>query len=376
MPSTPPSVPPEREETDQSLHLEREKTDHELGKRLEIIEEGSDTVVQQARGRAEEALEGAREQADETLKREGSSVGQRQALRHERAKEDAILEQERVTADNKLANERQAREQALAKLLRLEREQTDERLLIERARGDAVLAAKDDFMSMVSHDLRTLLGSIALSAEMQIKNATDDEAGSRNLKWSEKIQRLTARMNRLIGDLVDVASIEGGRFTVAPEQHDAKALIRESLEVFQPTASARGITLNTTITNGSLLATFDHDRILQVLANLLSNAIKFTGDGGKISLRVEPMGDQVRFSVTDTGAGIAGDQLESVFERFWQVTKGDRRGLGLGLFISKCIVEAHGGRIWAESEIGKGSTFCFTLPGATPSGQHPNPTLH
>ena len=113
-----------------------------------------------------------------------------------------------------------------------------------------------------------------------------------------------------------------------------------------------------------LLAKYDPDRVLQVLANLLSNAIKFTDDGGRISTHVEFVGSEVRFSVTDTGAGVEPDHLESAFERFWQVTEGDRRGLGLGLFISKCIVEAHGGRIWAESALGRGSTFYFTLPGA------------
>jgi signal transduction histidine kinase len=113
-----------------------------------------------------------------------------------------------------------------------------------------------------------------------------------------------------------------------------------------------------------LLAKYDQDRILQVLANLLSNAIKFTGDRGSIAVHVESIGTEVRFSVADTGAGVEPDHLESIFERFWQVTRGDRRGLGLGLFISRCIVEAHGGRIWAESALGRGSTFYFTLPGA------------
>ena len=111
----------------------------------------------------------------------------------------------------------------------------------------------------------------------------------------------------------------------------------------------------------------DHERIFQVLANLLSNALKFTDRHGTISVRVESEGSEARFSVADTGAGIAGDHLESIFERFWQVSQGDRRGLGLGLFISKGIVEAHGGRIWTESELGKGSTFFFTVPGAVPS---------
>jgi signal transduction histidine kinase len=180
-------------------------------------------------------------------------------------------------------------------------------------------------------------------------------------------------MNRLIGDLLDVTSIEAGRLTVVPEVHDAKALVRESLEAFQPAASAKGLSLHSTSPDSSLPATFDHDRILQVLANLVSNAIKFTGDGGSISIGLEPDGDEVRFSVSDTGTGIASDHLRVIFERFWQVTQGDRRGLGLGLFISKCLVEAHGGRIWAESEIGKGSTFRFTLPGAPPPVRQPNP---
>lgn len=366
---TPPTSPPERHETDQSLHVERQKTDDEIGRQHAAIEQGSDTAVERARGRADEVLEGARERADESLAQGGSSGGQRQALRLERAQEDAATQQERFTADEHASDERQERIRALANLLRFEREQTDERLLIERARGDAALAARDDFMSMVSHDLRTLLGGIALTADMQIRGASDDAVGERSIKAAEKIQRFAARMNRLIGDLVDVASIEAGRLAVTPEQRDAKALIRDTLEAFQPTAAARGISLNTTFADGSLVASLDPERILQVLANLLSNAIKFTGEGGKIAVNVESSGSEVRFSVADTGAGIAGDHLESIFERFWQVTQGDRRGLGLGLFISRCIVEAHGGRIRAESEIGKGSTFSFTLPVAAPSAE-------
>ena len=142
------------------------------------------------------------------------------------------------------------------------------------------------------------------------------------------------------------------------------ALIQEAFEAFEPIASAKGISLKKIAWNGSLFAQFDHDRILQVLANFLSNAIKFSSKGGEIVLRVDLIAGEIRFCVSDTGVGIAGDQLEYVFERFWQVAKDDRRGLGLGMFISKCIVEAHGGRIWVESTLNKGSTFCFTLPGA------------
>ena len=109
-------------------------------------------------------------------------------------------------------------------------------------------------------------------------------------------------------------------------------------------------------------AAFDPARILQVLTNLLTNALKFTPVHGQIVVRLERSGDEIRFGVRDTGVGIPPDQLEAVFVRFLQVTANDRRGLGLGLYISKAIVQGHGGRIWAESKIGEGSTFCFTLP--------------
>jgi signal transduction histidine kinase len=99
-----------------------------------------------------------------------------------------------------------------------------------------------------------------------------------------------------------------------------------------------------------------------VLANILANAIKFTSQGGRIRVRGEGAGDELRFSISDTGSGMPGNVLEAIFERFWQVGKNDRRGVGLGLYISRCIVEAHGGRIWAESQLGEGSRLCFTLP--------------
>jgi len=114
-------------------------------------------------------------------------------------------------------------------------------------------------------------------------------------------------------------------------------------------------------------AQLDGGRILQVLANLVSNAIKFTPAGGRVSIRVVADRNDIQFSVSDTGIGIPDQALSAVFERFRQLSK-DRRGLGLGLHISKCIVEAHGGRMWAESVVGVGSTFHFVLP-ASPAAQ-------
>jgi signal transduction histidine kinase len=360
--------PAERGDTDRSLVDERKKTDQELDRRHAAIEEVSDAAVRQARGHSDEMLAGAREQVDDTLARTGSSAGERRALRRERAEEDASLREERVIEDEKEVEDRRGPILALASLLQLEREQTDERLLVERARGDATVAARDDFLGLVSHDLRTLLGNVALNAELLAREAARDEAGQRARVRATKIQRTAMQMTRLLADLVDVASIEAGRFAVAPDTGDARAVVRDVLEAFRPAASAKGISLAAATDGGALPAKYDQDRILQVLANLLSNAVKFTGDGGSITVDVEPEEVGVRFSVSDTGAGIEPDHLASVFERFWQVTQGDRRGLGLGLFISRCIVEAHGGRIWAESTRGQGSTFFFTLPGAERPG--------
>jgi signal transduction histidine kinase len=113
------------------------------------------------------------------------------------------------------------------------------------------------------------------------------------------------------------------------------------------------------------MASFDRDRIFQVMANLLGNAIKFAEEDGHVTVRAEQLEGQLRVSVSDSGMGIAEDQLECIFERFWQIQKNDRRGMGLGLFISRCIIESHGGTLWAESRPGEGSTFHFTLPSST-----------
>ncbi|WP_120558749.1 ATP-binding protein [Corallococcus aberystwythensis] len=355
-----------RAQTDEGLRVERERSDREYAGRQKSIEEGSDAAIDKAREQADEALQAARDIVDARRARNAAPVGQ-ETLTQERASEDAMLQGERDTADAELRGEREERMLALAALLHLERAETDLRLSGERAHSDEALATRDHFMGMVSHDLRTLLGGIALQAALLKRGAGEDEAGRKATQAADKIQRFTARMNRLIGDLVDVASIEAGHIRVAPALQDATTLVKDSLEAFQPLASAQGLTLDVELHGNTLMAKFDHERILQVLANLLSNAIKFTPGGGRILLRVEPVDQYVRFSVTDTGPGVPSHQLEVVFNRFWQARSEDRRGLGLGLYISRGIVEAHGGRIWAESQPGQGSTFLFTLPGAAAS---------
>jgi signal transduction histidine kinase len=350
----------EREQTDESLRMEREKTDRALAER-QAAEEDSDLALQHARESADAVLTESRAKADERLEA-SPDAGTHATLVEERVLEDEALQDERASADEMLRREREENARVLSRLLPLEREKTDRFLLTERSRSDVALSNRDNFLGLVSHDLRNLLGGIVISAELLSAGAAGNENGAQILVGTTRIQRYAARMNRLIGDLMDVASIDAGKLAMTPVPGDAAKLIAEAVDTFQATASAKGVSLQTEIVEGPLLAEFDHDRMLQVFANTISNAIKFTSQGGSIRVHGECAGDELRFSISDTGSGIPGNMLEAVFERFWQVGKDDRRGVGLGLYISRCIVEAHGGKIWAESTLGEGSKLCFTLP--------------
>jgi len=149
---------------------------------------------------------------------------------------------------------------------------------------------------------------------------------------------------------------------VEASQHDAAQLLTETMENFRATATSHKIEMTREAPAGRVVAVFDHTRLLQVLTNLVGNAIKFSNAGGTVALRLAPRADVLEFTVSDMGCGIAPEGIEAIFERFSQAGYADRRGLGLGLYIARCIVEAHGGKIWAESELGKGSTFHFTIP--------------
>jgi len=361
VPHDPDPPTPAREQTDESLRTERGNIDRERLQRQAAREKTADRIVHDAREQADAVLDAAREKADH---QPGAGMPGTMAASHisgERVVEDEALRRERASEDEVIRLDRQLRARALSSVLAHERERTDFDLLTERSRSDDALANRDDFLGMVTHDLRNLLNGIVIRVGLLALQNPDGERGERIRKDTERIQSYAARMTRLIGDLVDVVSIDAGKLAVTPVRQDCSAVINETIDTFRPIAAGKNISL--TKTEGpSLQADFDSDRVLQVLANLIGNSIKFTAPGGSVSIAVERTGDEVRFSVQDTGSGIPAGMLESIFERFWQVGKNDQRGLGLGLYISRCIVEAHGGRIWAESEEGKGSRFFFTVP--------------
>ena len=360
MPRKPRGPAPERAQTDDSLRAERLNTDGALQGDLASAERKAEAVVETARDVADAVLDDARLKADHEMARSGPAG--EQAVVDERAAADREVRQTRAAADVVLESARQDQANALAALLVHERTATDAYLLTERDRSDDAVAHRDDFLGIVAHDVRNLLNLVAISLEL-LSATAQRGADPQALAATERIRRYVARMNRLIGDLVDVTSIDAGKLAIAAVEGDATALLAEAVETFQPAALGKGLTLKSATPPGPLPARFDHDRMLQVFANLIGNAIKFTPRGGAIIAGVEKVEDEFRFCVTDTGVGIPAPLHDAIFERFWQVGTNDRRGLGLGLYISKCIVEAHGGRIWAESETGKGSRFYFTLPG-------------
>jgi signal transduction histidine kinase len=347
----------EREQTDESLRVEREKADDALEDDFAAVDETADAVISRARERADAVLAAARAKSDQQAATRAASDASRQILEKERRVEDHVLHEERAEADQTLREERAEK----VSLLAVEREETDKDLSSERARADEAVARRDEFLGIVSHDLRTMLNAMVGFASIIAKEVAEEDHATRVLAHARRIQRSGARMNRLIGDLVDLASIHSGALTVTREPGDPAAVVIEAVDTFQAQASTAGISLIPEVGSPLPAAALDAPRILQVLGNFLSNAIKFTPRDGRVVVRVEHVGDDIRFSVSDTGIGIPADKLEAIFQRYLQVAT-DRRGVGLGLYICRAIVQGHGGRIWADSTPGAGSTFSFTVP--------------
>lgn len=351
-----------RKHTDSRLKAERGKTDHELAFRKKMTEDEADKVLRRARRKAADVLQTARDRADDQARGRKGSKAARVAIAGQRSAEDDALRREYARAEKVVATERAQRGRLVDALLARERRATDRSLLLERANADEMVVRRDEFLAMVSHDLRNELGAIALYVSQILMSASDDKRGHGVFGLASDIQRANLRMGRLIGDLLDVASIEAGKFTVIPEAGDVYQTVNDIVESFAPIAAAKQISLEVNAADASCSARFDPQRIQQVLGNLLTNALKYSPEGSRVVVEAARKGEEVWLTVADDGPGIAADRLATIFERFSQGGRPDRKGLGLGLYIARKIVEAHGGRIWVESELGSGSTFCVALP--------------
>jgi signal transduction histidine kinase len=234
-----------------------------------------------------------------------------------------------------------------------------ERRLLSEQRA---VRARDELIAVVSHDLKNPLSAILMQAESMLKRASVGSEESLRLLHvgAERIARSATHMKALIEDLLDLARIETQRFTLHLQSVESRVLLDEALLAALPLAETKRITLAVDLIDLPRLEA-DPERIFRVLSNLLGNAVKFTPEGGTITLRAAPRGDELMITVIDTGPGIAADHLPHVFERYWQARPASQAGAGLGLYIARGIVEAHGGRIWAESSAG-GAMLIFTLP--------------
>jgi signal transduction histidine kinase len=222
----------------------------------------------------------------------------------------------------------------------------------------------------VAHDLRNPLSTITMQAGAMERLGSEPDR--RDPTPRKIIARAAARMNHLIQDLLDVALVEAGQLKVERKRLSAAELARDVEEMQRRLADSAGLELRVDVAPDVGDVWGDRDRLLQVFENLIGNAVKFTKAPGVVTLAVKRERDSVLFSVTDTGMGIEPEGLLHLFDPFWQATtRAGRLGAGLGLPITKGIIEAHGGRIRADSALGQGTTLAFTIPAAPPGESEP-----
>lgn len=234
---------------------------------------------------------------------------------------------------------------------------------IENARlfeeAQAAIRAREDVLAIVSHDLRnplnTLIASASIMTDLPLTPAQEEQQ-------LEIIKRTGHQMNRLLQDLLDVSSIDAGRFKVEPTANDPRIILAETCATFERHTAAKDQTIICDIPENLPPIFADRDRLGQVFGNLISNAIRFAPRGGIIRIAARDHNGFVEFAVADNGTGIPAEDLPHIFERFWQARRARRMGAGLGLAIVKGIVEAHGGSVSVQSIPNTGTTFYFTIP--------------
>ena len=217
-------------------------------------------------------------------------------------------------------------------------------------------------VSIVSHDLRSPLTTVSMAASHLLEVPPTDGAWTKARPLLEIIKRGAGRMDRMIEDLLDVARIESGGLAIETSKVTVDSFMDEVATTLRPDVERHGQKLECRVAAGLPAVCADRDRLLQVFSNLVGNAVKFTAAGGTVTVAADAHHSRVRFSVSDTGSGITPENVPHLFDRFWQASRTDRRGMGLGLSIVKALVEAHGGHMAVASTPGHGTTFAFSVP--------------
>jgi signal transduction histidine kinase len=237
-------------------------------------------------------------------------------------------------------------------------------LELKRSYDDAqkAIRARDDALAIVSHDLRGPLHSLSLHLDAMLTRVSHDGPRAVDRAPLESARRAVDTMKRMVADLLDVSKLDSGHFPMEACEHNIASLVGESIESFSSGLLDKSIAIDLSLDGNCHRAIVDKDRMLQVFSNLLENAIRFTPEGGVISVRIAAGLNSCLISVADSGAGIPPEQIARVFDRYWQAEGKGRGTAGLGLYIAQRIVEAHGGTIAVESEVGQGTTFQVRLP--------------
>jgi len=297
-----------------------------------------------------------REQRPFTRALRGETVNEEIAIRNPGAAGDLVL---RVAAAPVRLGNRVAGAVIVGTDVTGQKRLAQERQLIFEQAQQAV-ADRDHILAVVSHELRNPLNTVGMAATILRDMVPVPETGQKSIA---SILRAVARMGRMIQDLLDVSVIQTGRLAIDPRPFDVGPVIEEAVEAFASEAAERALTVDVDIEVGLPRVRSDRDRLFQALANLVGNALKATTQGGiVIGARSLDERDVVLW-VRDTGPGIAEEQQGRLFEPYWR-GQSTYKGAGLGLAITRGIVEAHGGRIWLESKPGDGTTFFFTVPKA------------
>ena len=226
---------------------------------------------------------------------------------------------------------------------------------------------KDEFVGLISHELRTPLSSILGYLEL-LRDDTDQPLSEEQMMYLSIAERNAHRLLRLMGDLLFTAQVGANSFNIDASEVDVAPVVRASIESAKPIAAAQGVSIVADVTDDVALVSGDPTRIGQAIDNLLSNAIKFTPRGGNVTVAVSCDGDNIVVRLTDTGMGIPANELDQLFSRFFRASTATRAavpGVGLGLTITKAIIDAHGGDLDVESEVGVGTTFIVRLPKAS-----------
>ena len=369
----------ERQQTDDSLTQERGKADESLQEGRADLQSSTDQIVSTNRDAADQDKILRRNTADQKI---NSAQSHHEALVTQRQSEDKALEIERSKMDAALEIERGEKDKLMDKVLN-EREKTNKHLSDERRKTDtevkqsanllseeaaahaktkSALNTREEFLAIVSHDLRNPIGAILSATELLLDSHLAIEVNDATKKLIDLIRRNATSSLGLVSDILDMERIIEGKLKLERAKNRIDDLINHSVESFGHSASAKKIFLKAVPTNSSTEFSFDKQRVEQILSNLIGNALKFTPANGTITVEAQESKNEVTVSVSDTGRGIPEDQKTRIFERFTQSGNKQSAGLGLGLFISRTLVESHGGKLWVTSKEGSGSTFWFTLP--------------